>query len=178
MFFNLLRFTAPLRAKNLGGTPTWQNMIIWGTFSNKHFQKKLKNQYLAAPLHSLMAPLCAAAPRLGITDLRSSVPCLQTSLYRLIWIVYQVHRPLITGHPSGLGELQSLPISLYRSPIAGAKFTDHYRSLLIRKMKKRLPVTALHTNLIFHIYCDIQFTVYQNIFRMSLYILTDFVNIL
>jgi len=38
--------------------------------------------------------------------------------------VYQVHRPLFTGRPSGLGNQQSLPISLYRSSIAGAKFTD------------------------------------------------------
>jgi len=28
--------------------------------------------------------------------LRSSEPCLQTSLYRLLWVVYQVPRPLIT----------------------------------------------------------------------------------
>jgi len=60
--------------------------------------------------------------------LRSSVPCLQTSIYRSLWVEYQVHWPLITGCPSGLGSqgsnLQSLPISLYRSPIADAKFTD------------------------------------------------------
>jgi hypothetical protein len=37
------------------------------------------------------------------------VPSSLTSHYRLPWWV---------------GQLQSLPISLYRSPIAGAKFTD------------------------------------------------------
>jgi hypothetical protein len=54
--------------------------------------------------------------------LRSSVPCLQTSLYRSLCVVYQVHRPLITGCPSG--QLQSLQISLYRAPIAGTKFIN------------------------------------------------------
>ena len=41
-----------------------------------------------------------------------SVPSSQTSLYRSPYWVRQS------------GQLQSLPISLYRSPIAGANFTD------------------------------------------------------
>jgi len=46
------------------------------------------------------------------SHLRSSVPSSQTSLYRSPWWVRQS------------GQLQSLPISLYRFPIAGANFTN------------------------------------------------------
>jgi len=35
--------------------------------------------------------------------LRSNVPCLQASLYRLLRVVYQIHRTLIKGCPCGLG---------------------------------------------------------------------------
>jgi hypothetical protein len=50
------------------------------------------------------------------------VPSSLTSHYRLPYWVRQS------------GQLQSLPISLYRSPIASTKFTD----LLIRKMEKNI----------------------------------------
>jgi len=55
-------------------------------------------------------------------NLRSSVLCLQTSLYRSLWAVYQVYRPLSAGRPSGLGNQGTRKV--YRSPIAGAKFAD------------------------------------------------------
>ncbi len=50
--------------------------------------------------------------------LRSSVPCLQTSLYRSLWVVYQVHWPLITGRPNGLGSQGSCKVyrSLFTDP--------------------------------------------------------------
>ncbi len=34
--------------------------------------------------------------------LRSNVLCLQTCLYRSLWVVYHVHRPIFTGCPCGL----------------------------------------------------------------------------
>ncbi len=39
--------------------------------------------------------------------LRVSAPCLLTSLYRLLWGEYHVHRPHFTGRPSGLGVMGS-----------------------------------------------------------------------
>jgi len=69
--------------------------------------------------------------------LRSSVPCLQqTSLYRLLWVVYQVHRPLSTGHPCGLGSQGSCKVyrSLFTDPHSMCQV---YRSLLIMKMEKK-----------------------------------------
>ncbi len=50
--------------------------------------------------------------------LRSSVPCLQTSLYNSLWVVYQVHRPFFTGCPSGLGNEDSCKVyqSLFTDP--------------------------------------------------------------
>jgi len=68
----------------------------------------------------------------GENHLGRRVPSSQTSLYRSLWGECHVHRPLFTGHPSGLGvqgkchvypslfidpplQVPSLPISLYRS---------------------------------------------------------------
>jgi len=73
---------------------------------------------------------------------RSSVPCLQTSLYRSLWVEYQVHWPLITGHPSGLGSHGSCKVywSLFTdSPKQVPSLPiSHYRLFLIRKMEKNI----------------------------------------
>ncbi len=72
--------------------------------------------------------------------LRSIVPCSQTSLYRMLCAEHQVHRPLITGCPCGLGSQDSCKIywSLFTDPHSRCKvyqslITDH--SLQGRKKK-------------------------------------------
>jgi hypothetical protein len=48
-----------------------------------------------------------------------SVPSSQTSLYGLLWVVYQVHRPLIIGCLSGSGSQDSCKnyLSLFTDPL-------------------------------------------------------------
>ncbi len=53
----------------------------------------------------------------GCNHLRSSAPCLLTSLYRLLWGEHQVHRPHFTGRPSGLGVMGSC--KFYRLLLTG-----------------------------------------------------------
>jgi len=78
---------------------------------------------------------------LAENHLRSSVPCLQTSIYRSLWVRVPSSQTSCYRLPLWVrqsGQLQSLPISHYRSTIAGAKFTiSHYRSLLKTKMEKK-----------------------------------------
>ncbi len=77
----------------------------------------------------------------------SSVPCIQTSLQVCFgyWVLYQVHRPLITGRPSGLGNQGSCKVYhlLFTDPPQQVPSLpiSHYRSLLIRQMEKNLHTT-------------------------------------
>jgi hypothetical protein len=58
--------------------------------------------------------------------LRSSAPCLLTSLYRSLWGEYHVQTSLYRSPlwVRSYGQLQCLPTSLYRSPMAGTKLAD------------------------------------------------------
>ncbi len=67
------------------------------------------------------------------SHLRSSVPCLQTSLYRSLWVVHQVHRPKFTD--------LSLQI-----PMAGAKFTDLSLHITPYKEDGKKESPGLHEN--------------------------------
>ncbi len=69
--------------------------------------------------------------------LRSSVPCLQASLYRSLWVVYQVHRPPFTGCPSGLGNQVSckvISLSLQIPQQVPSLPISHYRLLFIKNL--------------------------------------------
>ncbi len=95
-------------------------------------------QYVPKPTFILAKKLLS---KCYTTVLSSGVSCLQTTFYRLLWLVYLVHRPHITGCPSGVGQSgqpQSFLISLYRDLPKQVKSLSisHYRSLLKRKMKK------------------------------------------
>ncbi len=74
------------------------------------------------------------------------VPCLQNSLYRLLLVVYQVHRPLITSYPSGLGNQGSCKV--YQALFTGTPQqvpslpVSQYRSLLIRKNYGKMEKTS------------------------------------
>ncbi len=69
---------------------------------------------------------------------RIFVPSLQTSLYRILYVDYQVEGPLITGHSSWLGSQGSCKVyqSLVTDPPqqACSLLISYFRSLLIRKM--------------------------------------------
>jgi len=69
VFFNLWRF---------GGTPTWQKIIILGTFSNKHWQKTEKTIFGSTPTLSHGTLLCRGTP-LEITALVCHVSRIGTS---------------------------------------------------------------------------------------------------
>jgi len=63
----------PVRLKKIWRHPYLAKMIIWGTLSSKKTLKSSEFNIWRHPWHLSTAPLCAAAPRLGINHWSTSI---------------------------------------------------------------------------------------------------------
>ncbi len=73
VFFNLFGSRHSVRLKKNWRHPQLAKMTIWATLSCKKNLNGSKFNIWRHPRHLFTAPLCAAAPRLGTTDVRAKL---------------------------------------------------------------------------------------------------------